>query len=191
MSRKLLIAFLASVAAGCSTDSQRGFDIYYANSPHASGTPTANAGLKTGSEADLERLVRSVAASRATQENTTGLVRVRGIYTGREGDCDGVAVQYLDPGQSQSPDNYFVCGAMIRRDRKLNPSYPDSPDARGALDDARRAALLYGEQRVAFQAYAIHTRRLGVDSGRPCRPVETTISYQGRLAYHDVREVCQ
>lgn len=191
MSRMLLIAIIATALAGCSTDSQRGFDAYYVNSPHASGTQTANTGLKTGSEADLERLVRSVAASRSSQESTIGHTRVRGIYTGRDGDCDGVAVQYLDPGQPQSPDNYFVCGATVRRDRELNPAYPDDPDARSTLEDARRAALLYGEQRTAFQAYSIHARRLGVDSARPCRPVETTISYQGRLAYHDVREVCQ
>lgn len=191
MSRKLLIAILVSALAGCSTDSQRGFDTYYVNSPHASDTKTANTGPKTGSEAEMERLVRLVAASRSTQQNTVGLYRVRGIYAGHDGNCDGVAIQYLDPGQPRSPDNYFVCGAVIRRDREPTPAYPGSPDATSTLEDARRAALLYGEQRTAFQAYAIHVRRMGVDSGRPCRPVETTVSYQGRLAYHDVREVCQ
>lgn len=185
MSHKLLIAILASVLAGCASDSQRRFDTYYVNSPAVYRSD----GPKAGMEVEIERLVRSVAASRASQKNTIGHHRVRGIYAGRDGDCDGVAIQYLDPGRP--PDNYFVCDATIRRDSQPSPAYPDSPDARVTLEDSRRAALLYGEQRVAFQAYAIHARRLGVDSGRPCRPVETTVSYQGRLAYHDVREVCR
>ena len=90
------------------------------------------------------------------------------------------------------PVDYAVCGPRIARigEGEVTPTFPDTADARTALANAKRNAVLYGTQTVRFYGYVINSRRLGIDTSRPCRPVETVISYHGRIVYHDNNEIC-
>lgn len=141
----------------------------------------------------LYGFVRSVAGNGNTQENTISGQHVRGVYSGEHGGCRHVAVLYLDAPSKRDvrADDYRVCGSQISKiNGEVTPSYPDQADALSALSSARRNGLLYGQQTAWFQNYAIDTRRLGIAGSRPCLPVETRITYEGRLVLHDVKEVC-
>lgn len=187
MRRVTLSLLVLALLAGCaSSEDRRTLESYYRPSPPA----TSSTVLPPG---ELTTFIAGVAASGTTQENTIQGKRVRGVYSGAYGGCHHVAVLDLDVEKKRQirAENYKVCGTQISRvDDEVTPSYPDQADAMAALNNARRNALLYGYQTAWFQQYAINTRRLGVSSSQPCQPVETRITYQGKLVLQDVVQVC-
>lgn len=188
MANKFLFVLLpATMLSACaSLEDHNKLQSYYRGAGHEETDATLQPG-------DMHRFISGVASTGTTQENTIQGKRVRGVYNGTYGRCHSVAILDLDVQKKNQirAEDYKVCGTLISRiDDELTPSYPDQPDAVATLNDARRNALLYGHQTVWFQQYAINTRRLGVPSAQPCHPVETRITYQGKLVLQNLVQVC-
>lgn len=153
--------------------------------------PKAGSQVVTG---EIATFVQSVAAGRTTQEGFMLGRRYRGVYIGPAGGCERVALYKTDT-QNKSerlPDSYNVCaGVVTKAPAGMPPSFPDAPDATSVLDGARRGALRYGSQTVPYQGYLIQTARIGLSGNTTCQPVETKVTYQGELVYHDIRTMCQ
>lgn len=147
----------------------------------------------TLSSGELYRFVQDVATNHSTLDGVVGGQKVRGVYLGSDR-CDSVAVLSLSPRLYVIDIHHFhSChGEMTEYGvGEVPPSYPTSADARSVLDNARHGALLYGEERVHFQHYAIATRRLGSPSGHSCMPVETIITHGGLIVLQDTTGVCR
>ena len=184
------LALFATVLAGCTgwIEGSRTLKGYYSED-----TPVPASRLLV----ETEQFLRNVAQTRQTHEAQIPEGRVRGVHLGPgPSGCERVALVQLEPARSSRDlrsTNYEVCPnrvSAVRAD-ELAPSYPDSNDALLTLEQTRRAALLYGSQRSAYQGYTIVARRLGVPSAQPCRPIETMIVFDDMLVYHSLKDICQ
>jgi hypothetical protein len=176
---KLFALATALALAGCMLAS--GYRLPYADPPEVP-------------PGELYNFIEDVARNRSSLENSIAGRPVRGIFIGHDG-CDRVVVISLDVcgAGHQYAKNFRVCGNRITQTDadEVTPSFPDDVDARAVLTNTRRAALLYGSQRMRFQGYVIESRRLGVIGRKDCAPVETIITYDGNLVLEDVREICR
>ncbi len=143
---------------------------------------------------ELYNFIEDIARNRSSSENRIAGRPVRGIFIGHDG-CGRVAVISHDVRGAghQYAKNFQVCGNRITQTHadKVTPSFPDDADARAVLTNTKRAALLYGSQRMRFQDYVIETRRLGVTERMGCAPVETIVTYDGNLVLGDVGKICR
>lgn len=184
-----LIIWIGAMSAGCTgwMKDQAEVDKHY----RYGGAPKAGERVVTG---EIATFVQSVAAGRTTQEGFLEGRRYRGVYVGPVGACQRVALYKTDARSNAErlPDTYKVCAEVVTRaPASMPPSFPASADATSVLEGARRGALRYGAQTVPYQGYLIQTARIGLSGSTTCQPVETKVTFQDELVYHDIRTVCQ
>lgn len=196
MWKALLISTIGVLGIGCTgwMKDQAEVDKHYG---YAGATNRYAGATKAGEQivtGEIAAFVQAVAAGRTTQEGFMEGRRYRGVYVGPAGGCERVALYKTDTQNDSErlPDAYSICaGVVTRAAAGMPPSFPDSGDAKSVLDGARRGAVRYGAQTVPYQGYLIQTARIGLSGNTTCQPVETKVTYQGELVYHDIRTVCQ
>lgn len=188
---------LASLAllTGCTSMEGVGQGVTYSVNTTTSTSDVAGRASARGAAADqvaepLRSMILTTARTGRSVQGARGPNRLSTTYTGPVGNgCVGVAV--MDHGFDRQT-NWQVCGSTVSRLEGVAPAPPSigSDVADQIAENARREAYRSGSGVGQYQGYTYRANRVGVPDSRGCVPVETIVTYGGKLVARNTQRVC-
>lgn len=135
--------------------------------------------------ADLQGVVRNVAASRMSLTTSLNGQAAEVVYVGADASCEAVSIIWTQ----QRIENFRVCHSEVQPRNTVSPAWDESV-GRPTFVSVVNNAILYGQARQEdSNGYLVSARALNAIS-HDCKNIEVIVSYEGDLVDHAVHEVC-